>query len=248
MRKALILVAIGLAALFPGVARAANVQVPPEILRQYRVEYDATTGYVVGLDDAEAAARWRSCSGTRAADQPSVDAALDFLWSHSSLFGLRTGVDELVYRTSYSCARWAWVTFEQRCRGVEVPGAYVLMRLDTEHRVEFVGGMFMPGLNIDVAPSLSPDEARVIGARAVEGGNPEKTGVGELQLRRRPEHAAASTWPDPKGRGFEDSEAGDHLAWWTYPRSSDGTNWVVMVDAHTGKVLAKYVKLEGCIR
>jgi hypothetical protein len=248
MRKALILVAIGLAAVPPGETRAASVDVPPEILRQYRVEYDATTGYVVGLDDAEAAARWRSCSGTRPADQPSVDAALDFLWAHSSLFGLRAGVDELVYRTSYSCARWSWVTFEQRCRGVQVPGAYVLMRLDTEHRVEFVGGMFMPGLNIDLAPSLSADEARVIAARAVEGGDAGKTRVGELLLRRRPERAAAIITPDPRGQGFEDSGAGDYLAWWTYPHSSDGTNWVVIVDAHTGKVLAKHVRIEGCIR
>src|SRR5690242_21928306 len=112
-------------------------------MRQYRVEYDATTGYVVGLDDAEAAARWRSCSGTRPADQPSIDTALHFLWFHSSLFGLRAGVDELVYRTSYFCEGSSWVTFEQRCRGVQVPGADVLMRLDSEHRVEFVGGMFM---------------------------------------------------------------------------------------------------------
>jgi hypothetical protein len=246
MRKALILVAFGLAAVTPGETRAANVDVPPEILRQYRVEYDATTGYVVGLDDAAAAARWRSCSGTRPADQPSVDAARDFLWSHSSLFGLRAGVDEFVYRTSYSCADWAWVTFEQRCRGVQVPGAYVLMRLDIEHRVEFVGGLFMPGLNIDLTPSLSADEASVIGARAVEGGETENTRVGELQLRRRPEHAAASNWPDP--RGFEDSGAGDYLAWWTYPRSSDGTNWVVVVDAHTGKVLAKHVRIERDMR
>lgn len=248
MRKALILMALGLMPAPSGETRAARVDVPPEIARQYRVEFDAMTGYVVGLDDAEAAARWRSCSGTRSADQSSVDAALDFLWSHSSLFGLRAGVDELVYRTSYFCDRWSWVTLEQWCRGVQVPGAYVLVRLDTEHVVEFVGGMFMPALNIDLTPSLSADEVRVLAARAVEGGSAGNTRVGELQIRRRPEHATSAIWPDPKGRGFEDSRAGDYLAWWTYPRSSDGTNWVVLVDAHTGNVLAKYVRIEGCIR
>ena len=247
MRTALILVAIGLAAVPPGETRAARVEVPPAIVRQYRVEFDATTGYVVGLDDAEAAAKWRSCSGTRPAEQASVDAALDFLWSHASLFGLRAGVDQLVYRTSYFCDRWSWVTFGQLCHGVQVPGAYVLVRADTEQRVEFVGGAFMPGLNIDLEPSLSVDEVRILAARAVEGGDVEKTRVGELHIRRRTEHPTPTVWPGSK-RDFEDSRAGDYLAWWAYAPSSDGTNWVVIVDAHTGRVLAKHVRIEGCIR
>lgn len=237
-RVTLFLLALALAS--PPAARAAGtpVEVPDELLRHYRVGLDPETGCVSTLQ-----AFWGDpmgmghpgCASTSVAHTDIPARAYDFLMAHADLFKLRGGIDELDAIEAYECLGDDYVTFQERYRDVRVVGATIRVRLDSRRRIEMVWAQVLPGIELDVSPSLTVEETRTIATEAIAGAIPSRTTVGELEIDR------PNRWPypelpaEPKGEDLALVCRATVYSTQSYYPSQ------VRVDVHTGEVLSKRV-------
>jgi len=83
-------------------------------------------------------------------------AAHAFLAKHGGAFGLRNQADELaVMRSRSAPGQRSFVRFQQRHRGVPVFGGELIVQTDRNLNVVSANGEILPGLTLDVSPSVS---------------------------------------------------------------------------------------------
>jgi hypothetical protein len=240
MRPA-ILFLLGLALAAPA-ARAAvtPVEIPEELRRDFRVTLDPETGCVSSLQ-----AFWGDpmgmghpgCASYSIAHTTIPIRAYDFLMAHVDLFKLREGLDQLDLVGAFECLGSYYVSFPQRYRDVRVIGGMIQVRLDRRRRIEMVGANVLPGLDLDVSPSLTAEETRRIASEAIAGAIPSRTTVGEIEIDR------PRRWPYPELPTAPRDDALVLVCRATVYSTQSRYPSLVRVDVHTGEVLSKQLMI-----
>jgi len=161
-------------------------------------------------------------------------AARTFLKEAGKLFGIAPeDVPNLTVARTLTHRNTEVVRFRQTVRGVPVfGGEVVVMRDGRDKHISWVHSRFFPGLNVDVTPKISAQEAYAIARQQLP--------FQQIQKRLDPELVV---YPEGQGR----------LAWRVQiPSLAPLGDWEIFVDAHTGEVFflrdqAKYADGSGMV-
>ncbi len=110
------------------------------------------------------------------------------------VFGIRDA-SQLVLTSRAKDALGTHLTYEQVYRGVPVFGAMLKVHLDKANRLTVVNGVFVPGVHLGIAPTLSAAQAARRAIREVAGDPPGGARVKARDLKPRPP-GSSCTGPD----------------------------------------------------
>ena len=215
---------------------SAGTATPPALDARSAAELSAALGTQVEVsrDPATGAVRHlrvagRDRTGDLAPGKGPVERrARAFLASHGRLFGIRNAAAELrLQKEETDLAGFRHVSHVQVHRGVSVFAAVLRTHFDRESRLRAANGTFLPGLEVDPQPRISPATAVERAVAFVSG--------------RRGVPAALARGTEPElliyrthlGKGVRGS---DHLTW-SVTAAAGGNVDRVFVDAHRGKVV-----------
>ncbi|HUW60266.1 MAG TPA: hypothetical protein VMZ06_04595, partial [Candidatus Bathyarchaeia archaeon] len=91
------------------------------------------------------------------------DQAFDFLNEHKTLFKLKDARKEFkIARKTVGPTGFQHLRLEQMYAGLPVFGAGLVVHSDASGSVRAVNGAFLPGIDLDIKPSLTPEETSAI--------------------------------------------------------------------------------------
>jgi len=124
-----------------------------------KISYHSNTGMVrfFGTDLAHPLATKASLSKSVSPEA----AARSFLGEFGGMFGLRDQASELtVMRSTSAPGQRSFVRFQQRHQGVPIFGGELIVQTDTNLRIISANGEILPGLALDILPTIkAPDAA-----------------------------------------------------------------------------------------
>ncbi len=135
-------------------------------------------GALVEIESATGAARFVRLQGeqietlaARLGVRKSSAAQADaFFAAYGSVFGIRDAAAELVLvETTTDAIGETHLTYQQVYQGAPVFAGTLRVHLDAQNRVKVVNGAFVPGIGLNVIPSLSAAEAEAVAERTVAG-------------------------------------------------------------------------------
>ncbi|MEO8425053.1 MAG: M4 family metallopeptidase [Actinomycetota bacterium] len=171
----------------------------------------------------------------QSSEQAPAAKAGDYFAEFGAVFGIRN-VSQLVL-TSRSKDRFGatHLTYEQVYRGVPVFGATLRVHLDARNRLTAVNGVFVPGIDLGTAPTLSAAQAARRAIREVANDPPGGARVKAADL------TAASTRLIVYRTGLiRDIRGSDQLAYQVEVTNGSSVRDFVFVHAHAGKILNRY--------
>lgn len=100
-----------------------------------------------------------------------VATARGFLDQNRALFGLRSAADELQLLRVEPDQQlgYSHVRLDQRYRGLPVFGRQLVVHLDADARIVAVNGQFQPAIELDTAPTITPEQARATALANLRG-------------------------------------------------------------------------------
>ena len=179
----------------------------------WKVRYHPRTGAVSGLSEGTTAPR---------RGRPE-EVAASFFQESGDLLGIDPAHLKLERQHP---GRLSHLFYQQTYRGLPVEFARVKVHIDEDGRVIGMDSSFVPGLSLDIKPSLSASEA--LGSIVRELGAIGPT-PGNLVI-------------------FPDENSGEDRLAWKFSVRKNGGLWRYYIDAHTGQVLFRYDDLRraGC--
>ena len=161
--------------------------------------------------------------------RPSRLDALDYVRAHEAAFGLDDGdLASLSARSSYtSIDGVTHVTWQQAVDGIESYDSYRRVNLTEDGRLINLGGAPVSDLRLDTTtPALSATDALAVARRNVDG-------------------SALATTPETEYEGakltaFADGDGAATLAWRVRTEARNTIVYEVVVDAASGRVLARH--------
>ncbi len=157
----------------------------------------------------------------------------DFFAEFGEVFGIRDA-SQLVLTSRAKDALGTHLTYEQVYRGVAVFGATLKVHLDKLNRLTAVNGVFVPGVRLAVAPTLSAAQAARRAIREVAGDPPGRTRVKVRDLK-----ASARLIVYRTGL-IRDIKGTNQLAYQVEVTNGTSVRDFVFVHAHAGKILNRY--------
>jgi len=199
-------------------------------------------GAQVEIESATGAARFVRLQGgqietlaARLGIRRSAAAQADaFFAAYGSIFGIRDAKAELALaETTTDALGETHLTYRQVYQGVPVFAGTLRVHLDAQNRVKVVNGAFVPGIGLDVTPSLSVAKAEAIAKQKVAGSALTAGGAaGVLDAK-----AVATTlyvYHDGLIRGVTGAS---HLVYEVEVSNGYDVREFVYVDAHKGNVV-----------
>lgn len=178
-------------------------------------------------------------TGMGPTDAAKHDGSKQFLNRYGAVFGITDADSELsakpVTKDRHGHSR---VVHQQMHRGVPVFGAELRTHFDRSNHLVAVSGNFVPGVDVDVTPSRSADDAAGAAAAFVKGSLAER---GDSFADR----GAGLVATTPKLVVYRDgllkgTEGKNSLAWYLTVTNGRDVREFVFVDAHSGKVLQSF--------
>ncbi len=205
-----------------------------------RLAADTGSNAQVSMHSATGAARFVRVAagakfGTQALGGASTDAAKQssaqqFLTDYASLFGISNVATELAAaRVEKDRYGGTHLSQKQVYQGLPVFGAELKSHFDAADNLTVVNGTFVPGIELNVKPSRSAEQASKIALDRVSAdlGRAAKLSASQPALM---------VYRDGLARGVEGA---NHLAWQVEIGNRADVREFVYVDAHTGKVIDK---------
>ena len=178
--------------------------------------------------------------GIAAAPQgASRDAQADaFLDAYGGAFGITSRSSELVRVASGSdTLGMGRTTYQQVYQGVDVFAAVLHVHTNAAGEVTAVNGIFVPGISLNVVPSLSAEEAVARAQSVVAAAHPSASGL----------NAGAAKLYVYRDGLIQGVRGPNYLAYEVEVTNSRDVRDFVYVDAHTGKTIERIAAVQDAL-
>jgi hypothetical protein len=156
--------------------------------------------------------------------------SLDFLARYGDLFGVTDPSRELeAAGTWLGRLGHTHLGFQQVYEGVPVYGGELRAHFDQGGQLLAMNGVFVPGISVDPAPTVSPEDAESLAKTLVAK---QKTGGNTVDLRA----SDAALYVFRAGLGWG-RPGRDHLVWEVEVIRGSGVHQILWIDAHRGSVI-----------
>ncbi len=235
---------LSLIAVSIGMALAASAQAQSKLNGQSdaiaRLSANTSGAAQVSFSNATGAARFvRAAPGANLIVQSRVRASTDaakqndshrFLTEYASLFGISNpGAELMSSRVARDRQGRTHITFKQVYQGVPVFGAELKTHFDAADKLVAVNGTYIPGIDLNITPSRSADDARSVALESV------KAELGRVAILATSQ-PTLMIYREGLARGIEGA---NRLVWHVEVGNRIDVRDFVFVDAHTGKVVDK---------
>ena len=166
--------------------------------------------------------------------------ASDFFAEFGGVLGIRDA-SQLVLASRAKDALGTHLTYRQVYRGVPVFGAMLKVHLDKLNRLTVVNGVFVPGVHLGIAPTLSAAQAARRAIREVAGDPP-----GGARVKVRGLKASARLTVYRTGL-IRDIKGTNQLAYEVEVTNGSSVRDFVFVHAHAGKILNRYSAINDAL-
>jgi len=209
---------------------------PPNVKAQgggVELNYDPDTGQLISV---------RAPSGGVSASAAGNLGALGFVNMYASAFGLSDPANELTEQSVKTYGNETVTRYQQVYQGVPVFGGALAVTTDANGALAAMAGKISKGLSVDVAPTVTPDQA-ISAAQAVT----LKTYMETYKLKAENLSFSTPVLQVYDEKMFTDPTLGAQLVWKVDATATNGApvHEVVLVNAQVGIVAAHYNKIDA---